>query len=52
MLMIIDQTFDKIAEVYTGAKQVGQGTPYSIAALEDFIAIGDSAGAVRLFDYT
>ena len=26
--------------------------PYSIAALEDFIAIGSSDGSVRLFDHT
>lgn len=31
---------------------MAQGTPYSIAALEDFIAIGSSNGSVRLFDHT
>ena len=31
---------------------MAQGVPYSIAALEDFIAIGSSDGSVRLFDHT
>ena len=46
------KTFKKIAERYHGDVQVAQGVPYSIAALEDFIAIGSSDGSVRLFDHT
>lgn len=30
---------------------MAQGVPYSIAAIEDFIAIGSSDGSVRLFDH-
>ena len=42
--------FDKIANRFHGDVKVAQGVPYSIAALEDFIAIGSSDGSVRLFD--
>ena len=31
---------------------MAQGVPYSIASLEDFIAIGSSDGSVRLFDHS
>ena len=43
----------KIADRYHGkeAVQVAKGVPYSIAALEDLIAIGSSDGSVRLFDH-
>ena len=46
------KTFKKIAERFHGDVQIAQGVPYSIAALEDFIAIGSSDGSVRLFDHS
>ena len=42
--------FKKIAERFHGDIKVAQGVPYSIAALEDILAIGSSDGSVRLFD--
>ena len=42
--------FKKIADRFHGDIKIAQGVPYSIAALEDFIAIGSSDGSVRLFD--
>ena len=42
--------FRGIADRFHGDVQVAQGVPYSIAALEDFIAIGSSDGSVRVFD--
>jgi hypothetical protein len=44
------QLYDKIADRFHGDVKVAQGVPYSIAALEDYIAIGSSDGSVRLFD--
>jgi WD40 repeat protein len=44
--------FSKIAERFHGDINVAQGVPYSIAAVEDFIAIGSSDGSVRLFDHS
>jgi len=44
--------FSKIAERFHGDINVAQGVPYSIAAIEDFIAIGSSDGSVRLFDHS
>lgn len=44
------QTYKMIAERFHGDIKVAQGVPYSIAALEDIIAIGSSDGSVRLFD--
>ena len=44
------KVFRRIADRFHGDVQVAQGVPYSIAALEDFIAIGSSDGSVRLFD--
>ena len=46
------KVFKKIADRFHGDVQVAQGVPYSIAALEDFIAIGSSDGSVRLFDHS
>ena len=40
----------KIADRFHGDNKVTQGVPYSIAALEDIIAIGISDGSVRVFD--
>ena len=45
-----NQVFKKIADRYHGDVQVAKGVPFSIAALEDLIAIGSSDGSVRLFD--
>lgn len=42
--------FNKIADRFHGDINVSQGVVYSIAAIEDFIAIGSSDGSVRLFD--
>lgn len=42
--------FKKIANRFHGDIKVAQGVPYSIAALEDILAIGSSDGSVRLFD--
>lgn len=42
--------FKKIADRFHGDIKVAQGVPYSIAALEDIIAIGSSDGSVRVFD--
>jgi hypothetical protein len=42
--------FKQIADRFHGDIKIAQGVPYSIAALEDFIAIGSSDGSVRLFD--
>ena len=42
--------FSKIADRFHGDIKIAQGLPSSIAALEDFIAIGSSDGSVRLFD--
>lgn len=39
-----------IADRYHGDPKVQQGFPYSIAAIENFIAIGSSDGSVRIFD--
>lgn len=44
------QTYKMIADRFHGDIKVAQGVPYSIAALEDIIAIGSSDGSVRLFD--
>jgi hypothetical protein len=44
--------FEKIANRFHGDVQIAQGVPYSIAALEDFIAVGSSDGSVRLFDHS
>ena len=44
--------FKKIADRFHGDINVAQGVPYSIAAVEDFIAIGSSDGSVRLFDHS
>ena len=44
--------FKKIANRFHGDVQIAQGVPYSVAALEDFIAIGSSDGSVRLFDHS
>lgn len=44
------QLYDRIADRFHGDIKVAQGVPYSIAALEDYIAIGSSDGSVRLFD--
>ena len=40
--------FAKIAEKVHGV--AAQGVPYSIAALEDILAVGSSDGLIRLFD--
>ncbi len=45
------ESFKKIADRFHGDAQIAKGVPYSIAALEDFIAIGSSDGSVRLFDH-
>lgn len=50
--LTIDKTFKSIADRFHGDVQIAQGVPYSIAALEDFIAIGSSDGSVRLFDHS
>ena len=42
--------FNKIADRFHGDINVSQGVVYSIAAIEDLIAIGSSDGSVRLFD--
>jgi predicted nucleotide-binding protein len=42
--------FPKVAKRFHGDVKVAQGVPFSIAALEEFIAIGSSDGYVRLFD--
>jgi hypothetical protein len=42
--------FPKVANRFHGDVKVAQGVPFSIAALEEFIAIGSSDGFVRLFD--
>lgn len=42
--------FKKISDRFYGDIKVAQGVPYSIAALEDIIAIGSSDGSVRVFD--
>ena len=42
--------FKKIADSFHADIGMSQGVPYSIAAVEDFIAIGSSTGSVRLFD--
>ncbi len=44
--------FDQIADRFHGDVGIAQGIPYSIAALEDLIAIGSSDGSIRLFDDT
>jgi hypothetical protein len=44
--------FDTIADRFHGDVGIAQGIPYSIAALEDLIAIGCSDGSIRLFDDT
>lgn len=48
--LMTQKVFKKVADRFHGDVQVAQGVPYSIAALEDFIAIGSSDGSVRLFD--
>lgn len=48
--LMSDKEFKQIANRFHGDVNVAQGVPYSIAALEDFIAIGSSDGSVRLFD--
>ena len=48
-LMNIAQ-FKRIADRFHGDVKVAQGVPYSIAALEDILAIGSSDGSVRIFD--
>lgn len=50
--LTLDKTFKNIADRFHGDVQIAQGVPYSIAALEDFIAIGSSDGSVRLFDHS
>lgn len=42
--------FKKIADSFHADIGISKGVPYSIAAVEDFIAIGSSTGAVRLYD--
>ena len=44
--------YEQIADRFHGDINVAQGLPYSIAAVEDFIAIGSSDGSVRLFDHS
>ena len=44
--------YDGIADRFHGDVGIAQGIPYSIAALEDLIAIGCSDGSIRLFDDT
>ena len=46
------KNLSKIANRFHGDAQTASGFPYSIAALEDFIAIGSSDGSVSLFDTT
>ena len=49
--LMLPKTFMKISQGFKGeGTQMTHGFPYSIAALEDFIAIGSSDGHVRLFD--
>jgi hypothetical protein len=42
--------FSQIANRFYGDIKVALGIPYSIAALEEFIGIGSSDGAIRLYD--
>lgn len=44
--------FKKIADRFHGDIKVAQGVPYSIASLEDIVAIGSSDGSVRIFDHS
>lgn len=50
--LMTQKVFKKIADRFHGDAMVAQGVPYSIAALEDFIAIGSSDGSIRLFDHS
>jgi len=43
--------YNKIADRFHGDIKVAQGVPYSIAALEDLLAVGSSDGSVRIFDH-
>lgn len=50
--LMTQRLYSQIAEKFHGDSNIAQGIPYSIAAIEDFIAIGCSDGSVRLFDDT